>query len=347
MSRMSTIVVLAPGLAHTRLGHPENHGRMVAVQHVLEESGILQQVTAVPPQPASLEQLKRVHTPSLIKRIRTVSTIGGGLLDYGDTYATSQSFELARLAAGGCCTAVDQIMTGQTRNALALVRPPGHHAESAQVSGFCLFNNVAVAARHAQAKYGMKRVLIFDLDVHHGNGTQEIFYEDDTVLFVSMHLFAPYFYPGLGSLDEMGQGQGYGYTLNVPLPPGVGDDGYYRIFNELIWPKIQAFQPDFMMVSVGFDAHWQDPLANAGLSLTGYAQITNQLVALADKMCNGRVLFVLEGGYHLDVLTAGVTNIIHSLRGSEEISDQFGPLPYSETDVTHLLSKLQQRHLPK
>jgi acetoin utilization deacetylase AcuC-like enzyme len=344
---MSTIVVLAPGLAHTRPGHPESHGRMVAVQRSLEQSGILQQVTAVSPQPVSIEQLKRVHTPSLIDRIRTVSTIGGGLLDYGDTYATSQSFELARLAAGGCCTAVDQIMNGQARNALALVRPPGHHAESGKVGGFCLFNNVAIAARHAQAMFDVQRVAIFDIDVHHGNGTQEIFYEDDSVLFVSAHLFAPYFYPGTGSLDEMGQGAGDGYTLNVPLPPGVGDIGYGRILNELVWPKIRAFKPEFIMVSVGFDAHWQDPLASAGLSLTGYAYITNQLVALADEVCNGRVLFVLEGGYHHEVLTAGVANVIHSLLGIDEIHDDFGPTPYAETDVTHLLAKLRRRHLPK
>jgi acetoin utilization deacetylase AcuC-like enzyme len=238
-------------------------------------------------------------------------------------------------------------MNGRARNALALVRPPGHHAESGQVSGFCLFNNVAIAARHAQAMHDVKRVTIFDFDVHHGNGTQEIFYEDDSVLFVSMHLYAPYFYPGLGSLDEMGLGQGYGYTLNVPLPPGVGDIGYGRILNELVWPKIRAFQPDFIMVSVGFDAHWQDPLASAGLSLTGYAHIAKQLVALADAVCNGRILFVLEGGYHLDVLTAGIKNLIHSLQGGDEVHDDFGPMPYAETDVTHLLDKLRKRHLPK
>lgn len=344
---MQTILVLAPGLTHTRAGHPENHTRMTAVQRSLERSGVLADVTAVSPQPASIEQLRRVHTPSLIERIRTVSRIGGGLLDHGDTYATADSYELARLAAGGCCTAVDQIMNGSARNGLALVRPPGHHAESNRVSGFCLFNNAAVAARHAQANYGLKRVLIFDFDVHHGNGTQEIFYDDASVLFTSVHMFAPYFYPGIGSFDEVGHGAGVGYTLNVPLPPGVGDVGYCRVMNELVRPRVEMFQPEMILVSVGFDAHWQDPLASEGLSLTGYAKIARNLIELADKLCNGRILFILEGGYHLDVLTAGVHNVIYSLLGRDEILDSFGAMPYAESDVTQLLHKLQNRHLPK
>ena len=344
---MQTILVMAPGLAHTRAGHPENHTRMTAVQRSLEKSGILADLTAVSPQPASIEQLRRVHSSGLIDQIRTVSSIGGGLLDHGDTYATADSYELARLAAGGCCTAVDQIMTGTARNGMALVRPPGHHAETNRVSGFCLFNNAAVAARHAQAVYGIKRVLIFDFDVHHGNGTQEIFYDDDSVLFASVHMFAPYFYPGIGSLDEVGRGTGAGYTLNVPLPPGVGDVGYCQVLNELVQPKVEAFQPELILVSVGFDAHWQDPLASAGLSLTGYAKIARHLIAMADRLCNGRILFILEGGYHLDVLTAGVHNVLYSLMGRDEIQDSFGTMPYTESDVTQLLYKLQRRHLPK
>ncbi len=344
---MQTILVLAPGLTHTRAGHPENHTRMTAVQRSLAQSGILAEVTAVSPQPATVEQLRRVHSPGLIDRIRTVSRMGGGLLDHGDTYATVDSYELARLAAGGCCTAVDQIMIEPAHNGMALVRPPGHHAETNRVSGFCLFNNVAVAARHAQDVHGLKRVLIFDFDVHHGNGTQEIFYEDDSVLFISMHMFAPYFYPGIGSLDEVGRGSGAGYTLNVPLPPGVGDAGYGQILNELVWPKVEAFKPELILVSVGFDAHWQDPLASEGLSLTGYAKIARQLIGLAEKVCNGRILFILEGGYHLDVLTAGVHNILYSLMGRDKIQDPFGPMPYTESDVTQLLYKLQKRHLLK
>lgn len=344
---MQTILVMAPGLAHTRPGHPENHVRMTAVQRALQHSGILADLQEVAPVPATMAQLRRVHSPSLIDQIRMVSSIGGGLLDHGDTYATAESYELARLAAGGCCTAVDQIMSGAARNGMALVRPPGHHAETNRVSGFCLFNNIAIAARQAQAVYGTKRILIFDFDVHHGNGTQEIFYHDDTVLFVSMHMFAPYFYPGIGTLDEMGYGDGTGYTLNVPLPPGVGDAGYDQILDELVWPKVEAFAPELILISVGFDAHWQDPLASAGLSLTGYAQISRKLVQWADALCNGRILFILEGGYHLDILTAGVHNVLYSLLGRDEIQDSFGPMPYTEVNVTQLLSQLKERHLPK
>ncbi|MCP4423485.1 MAG: histone deacetylase [Chloroflexi bacterium] len=344
---MSTLLVMAPGLAHTKAGHPENHTRMTALVDALERSDIMAELTAVSPQPATIQQLRLVHAPELIEQIRTVSARGGGLLDHGDTYATVDSYELARLAAGGCCTAVDRIMTGKAQNGMALVRPPGHHAEANRVSGFCLFNNIAVAARHAQAAHNARRVLIFDFDVHHGNGTQDIFYYDDTVLFVSMHLFAPFFYPGIGSLKEIGHGTGEGYTLNVPLPPGVGDNGYRRLLQEAVSPRIIAFQPDLILVSIGFDAHWQDPLASAGLSLTGYAHIARDLLQMADELCDGRILFILEGGYHLDVLTAGVHNVLNVLRRRHEIQDEFGPSPYAEPDITNLLSQLKRRHLPK
>ena len=344
---MSTLLILAPALAHTKVGHPENHTRMTALTAALQKSGMMNEVATIPPPPATMEQLRRVHSASLIEQIRYVSGIGGGLLDHGDTYATAASFELARIAVGGCCTAVDQIMTGQADNGMALVRPPGHHAEAHRVSGFCLFNNIAAAARQAQVVHGVKRVLIFDFDVHHGNGTQDIFYYDDSVLFVSMHMFAPYFYPGRGALNEAGSRQGRGFTLNVPLPPGVGDAGYERILAEVVSPKVAAFQPELILVSIGFDAHWQDPLAMAGLSLTGYAWMTRRLIQMADAVCNGRILFILEGGYHPDVLTAGVHNTLYALLERDEILDTPGPAPYAETDISDLLIQLQRQHLPK
>jgi len=344
---MSTLLVMAPGLTHTKAGHPENHTRMTALTRALEQSSLMADLTAVSPQPATIQQLRLVHAPELIEQIRYVSAMGGGLLDHGDTYATADSYELARLAAGGCCTAVDRIMTGQSDNGLALVRPPGHHAEANRVSGFCLFNNIAIAARHAQTVHGAKRVVIFDFDVHHGNGTQDIFYYDDSVLFVSMHMFAPYFYPGIGDVNETGRGSGQGYTLNIPLPPGVGDSGYRRILNEVVRPRITSFQPDLILISIGFDAHWQDPLASEGLTLTGYANIARDLAQMADELCNGRILFILEGGYHLDVLTGGVHNLLQTLLGRDDIQDDLGPSPHAETDITRLLRQLKQRHLPK
>ena len=342
---MSTVLVYAPALAHTKAYHPESHHRLKATLQHLDNFGVLADLTRIDPKPATMAQWMRVHTPELIDHIQQVSFMGGGILDHGDTYATAQSFDLAKLAVGGCCQAVDEIMTGRADNGIALVRPPGHHAESDRVTGFCLFNNVAAAARHAQEEHGVKRVAILDFDVHHGNGTQEIFYLDDTVLFSSAHLFTPFFYPGGGRSNEVGAGHGFGHTLNIPLPPLVGDEGYCQIMQELVLPKIAAFNPDIILVSAGFDAHWQDPLAQEGLSLTGYARICRYLVAMAADLCEGRILFVLEGGYELRVLSLGILNCIYALLGQDEIRDPIGPMPETENNVTHLLRQLKERHL--
>lgn len=342
---MTTLLVHTPAQAHTQQGHPESHLRMERLLPTLDQFGVLGDLTAVSPPHATTDQLRYAHLPALVEKVRQTSQRGGGLLDHGDTYATAQSYDLARLAVGGCCEAVSQIVTGQAQNGIALVRPPGHHAEFATISGFCLFNNVAIAARHAQRVHGVRRVAIVDFDVHHGNGTQDIFYEDSSVLFVSTHLYMPrLFYPGSGAAQEVGAGFGQGYTLNVPFGPNVGDVGYGRTFKELIGPKLAAFQPELLLVSAGYDAHWQDPLAWAGLSLTGYAQIVRQLVEMAERLCNGRLLIVLEGGYHLEALTFGVLNTVYALLGRDQIEDPLGPMVEAEQDVSHLLAHLRQRH---
>lgn len=342
---MSTLLVYAPAMAHTKAYHPESHHRLASIIPHLESFGVMPDLEMVEPVKANLEQLMRVHTSDLIEQIQHVSWRGGGVLDHGDTYATAESYHLARLAVGGCCTAVDQIMRGQAKNGMSLVRPPGHHATSGQASGFCLFNNAAAAARQAQVVHGAKRIVILDFDVHHGNGTQEIFYLDDSVLFISTHLFAPFFYPGIGRSHEVGAGYGLGYTLNVPLPPLVGDEGYCQIMKELVLPKAAAFNPDLILVSAGYDAHWQDPLAQGGLSLKGYAQISRYLVEMANTLCNGRILFVLEGGYELQVLSYGILNTLYALLGRDDIRDPLGPMPQQEPDVTDLLHQLKARHL--
>ena len=299
----------------------------------------------VPAVSATDEQLTRVHTPRLLHSLQQMAGEGGGVIG-GDTYVTDASYHLALLAAGGCCAAVDNIMTARCQNGAALVRPPGHHAGRSQISGFCLINNIAVAARHAQARYGLRRVLILDFDVHHGNGTQEIFYEDPSVLFISMHLHLPlHFYPGTGAAHETGRGRGQGYTLNVPLPVYVGDAGYQRVLADVVLPKIAAFQPELMLISVGFDAHWADPLSASGLTLKGYAQIVRALLQAADEHCQGRILFVLEGGYLLPALTAGVSNLLYALLGRPQVKDPLGPLPHPEADVAQLIAELQRRHL--
>lgn len=344
---MTTLLTYSPAPGHTKAQHPESYLRMAALIPAIEQHGLLADLTQLSPTTATIEQLRRVHTNELIEYVRQVSARGGGLLDHGDTYVTGESFELARLAAGSCTVAVDQIMTGQAQNGFALIRPPGHHAETDRVSGFCIFNNVAVAARQAQVVHKAKRVAIIDFDVHHGNGTQDIFFEDDSVLFISVHLYAPYFYPGIGGMHEIGVGRGRAYTLNVPLPPYVGDIGYRRVFDELVEPRLKEFQPEFIIVSAGFDAHWQDPLAMGGLSLTGYGEITRKLLAYAHDLCQDRILFVLEGGYQLDVLTTGVVNVFHALLAHDEILDPIGPMNRPEHDVAALLERLKAHYLQK
>ncbi|MCP5101096.1 MAG: histone deacetylase [Chloroflexi bacterium] len=343
---MSTLLLYAPAMAHTKANHPENNARIGKLLTRLDKYGVLSDLTKLSPKLATIEQLRRVHSASLIEHVRQTSAQGGGLLDYGDTYATPQSYELARLGVGGTCVAVDEIMSGRAKNGIALIRPPGHHAEFNQISGFCLFNNVAAAARHAQAVYGVKRVMILDYDVHHGNGTQDIFYDDDSVLFISTHLFIPrFFYPGSGSIKEDGLGNGIGYTLNVPLLPDFGDAGYCRVVEELVRPKVEAFAPELILISAGFDAHWRDPLAMAGLTLTGYANISRALVDMANRLCNGRILFVLEGGYQLDALTYGILNVIYALLGQDNIVDPIGANSQPEQDISQLLHLLKKRHL--
>jgi len=343
---MTTIMVYAPALEHTKLHHPENSARIAHLLPALERFGLLEDLKVLRPVSASSEQLRRVHTEGMIDFVEAVSRRGGGLLDQGDTYATADSYDLARLAVGSTCMAVDEIMDGRARNGFALVRPPGHHAETDHISGFCLFNNVAAAARQAQILHGVQRVLILDFDVHHGNGTQEIFFEDDTVLFVSMHLFAPFFFPGIGGFHEVGTRQGRGYTLNVPFPPGVGDTGYLRALNDFVRPVANRFRPEIILISAGFDAHWQDPLAMAGLSLTGYAIMTQTLLKMAEEICDGRILFVLEGGYQHDVLTYGIVNVFSALLGLDKMYDPFGPMPEGERNVNDLIDQLMARDLP-
>lgn len=348
MGDMKPIFVSVPASEHTLAGHPENAGRLKAILRLLEEHQVLDDLLAIAPRAAKIEQLTRVHTNSMVEMVRQACSQNWQRLD-ADTYVTSSSYELARLAAGSAAAAVDKIMTGQANTGLALLRPPGHHAERDRVGGFCLFNNVAVAARQAQVVHGAKRVLIIDFDVHHGNGTQDIFYNDPDVLFISIHLhLSGFFYPGTGSADEIGSGPGEGATLNVPLPLGVGDEGYLQTFKDLIRLKVGTFKPELILISAGYDAHWADPLTpsdTTGLSLTGYAKLAREIMAMAEEQCQRRVLFILEGGYYFPALAHGVLNTIYALLGRDEIVDPLGPAPEASRDISQLLKSLRQRHL--
>jgi acetoin utilization deacetylase AcuC-like enzyme len=328
-------------LEHDLPSHPENARRLLRILEVLEGEGLLERLTCLAPRPVTDEELGRVHTPELIARVRQVAQSGGGNLD-ADTYVAPRSYDAALMAAGGLVRAVEAALAGEIAGGFALVRPPGHHATPSRAMGFCLFNNIAVAARAALTEGGAERVLIVDFDVHHGNGTEAIFADDPAVFYISTHQY-PY-YPGTGHWSEMGSGAGEGTVLDVPLPPGVGDAGYARIFSDLVWPLAQRFAPDVILVSAGYDAHWNDPLAQMNLSLSGYAWLGRELVDMAAQLCEGRIVFTLEGGYQLDVLACGVLNAFYAMLGEDTIADPFGPSPYPERPVDELIARLRELH---
>jgi acetoin utilization deacetylase AcuC-like enzyme len=328
-------------LAHDLPSHPENARRLRRILDVLETENLLEHLTCLEPRPATEEELERVHTPEHVARVRQMAQSGGGNLD-PDTYVAPRSFDAALMAAGGLIRAVEAVLVGEIDNGFALVRPPGHHATPSRAMGFCLFNNVAVAARAARAEGGAERVLIVDFDVHHGNGTEIVFADDPAVFYVSTHQY-PY-YPGTGHWSEIGSGVAEGTVLDVSLPPGVGDAGYGQVFAELVWPLAQRFDPDVILVSAGYDAHWNDPLAQMNLSLSGYAWLGRELVDMAAQLCEGRIVFTLEGGYQLDVLACGVLNAFYAMLGEDTIADPFGPSPYPERPVDELIARLRELH---
>lgn len=324
--------------------HPEHAGRIQAVWRQLRQAGLIEQVRQLEPAPVSDEQILAVHSRSHLARLAAVSRGNGVARLDPDTYALPQSPAVARLAAGAAIGAVDSVLTGTADNALAIVRPPGHHATAERQMGFCLLNNVAIAARRAQAKHNCARLLIIDYDVHHGNGTQDIFYADSSVMFISVHQ-SP-FYPGTGALGEAGSGAGAGYTLNLPIADGHGDASYKRLFTEVVWPAAERFAPDLLLVSAGFDAHWVDPLAQMRLSLAGYDWLARECLRMAERLCGGKIVFVMEGGYDLEALAHGWRNIALALLGSNELSDPYGPAPDARpgADIGRLIAAAKRIH---
>jgi acetoin utilization deacetylase AcuC-like enzyme len=326
---------------HNFPGHPENANRLVTTMEYLSGSQLLPRLSAVPSRPATVEELARCHHVRYIQLVEETCRNGGGMLD-PDTYTNEYSYDAAVRAAGGLVDLTAAVVEGRLDNGFALVRPPGHHATPARAMGFCLFGTVAVAARAARFDMGLERVAIIDFDVHHGNGTQDILDEDPTVLFVSSHQ-SPY-YPGTGALNEIGRGQARGTIVNIPLSPGTGDDGFKRLYGEVVFPIVRRFQPELILVSAGFDAHWDDPLANISLSLTGYHWLGQSLVDLAAELCQGRIVFTLEGGYNLSVLAPAVGNVFRVLLADAGVDDPIGVSPWPEPDVTGLLADLKRVH---
>ncbi len=313
-------------LEHNDPSHPENAGRLLAIIAALRESGAWDEAVPLEPQPVSWERLTSLHSPAYVEKIRQAAERGSVWLDL-DTYMGPASYRAALLAAGGVIEAVRAVLAGRVAAALALVRPPGHHARPQREMGFCLFNNVALAARYALEEEGLERVLIVDWDVHHGNGTQEVFYHDGRVLYFSTHQFPHY--PGSGSVQEVGTGAGHGCMVNVPMPGGMGDAAYARVFEEVLLPAGRRFRPQLVLVSAGYDPHWADPLAGMAVSVRGFAGMALAVRQVADEFCPGRLVLTLEGGYHPEALAFGVLATFRVWQGQDpsEVDDPLGPAP--------------------
>ena len=338
---MPTAYVTHPRyIEHDLAGHPEHAGRIRAVWARLEETGLRARLDAREAVLVSETQMLAVHSERHLAMLEQLTTLDRTVRLDPDTYANPTSYEIARLSAGAAVKAVDALLSGEVSNSLVVSRPPGHHAEPDRAMGFCLLNNVAIAVRHAQRQYGLARVLIVDFDVHHGNGTQAAFYDDPSVLFISTHQYGSLFYPGTGALNETGAGKGEGCNLNLALPAGVGDGGYAAVFEHIVLPAAERFQPQLIVVSVGFDAHWLDPLAGMRLSLSGYAHLSRELLRAAERLCDGRIVFVLEGGYELDVLSEGVCNLARLLAG-EPVEDPFG-IPEDSHREPHIMPLIER-----
>ncbi|RAQ98280.1 histone deacetylase family protein [Thermogemmatispora tikiterensis] len=354
---MTTALVYDPiFLEHiTPRRHPERPERLQRAMAVLEALGWLQRegLVLLSPREASEDELALAHDRFYIRSVRAAAeraareAAAGGRVSHffaPETFISARSYEAAAKAAGAGLTAIDALFKGEIDNAYCLVRPPGHHAEYDEALGFCLFNNVAIAARYAIERYGLERVMIIDFDVHHGNGTQNIFYRDPRVLYFSTHQ-AP-FYPGTGRSDERGEGEGLGTTINVPLPATTGFETYEPVFRQVMAPAADRFQPQLILVSAGFDAHWKDPLANMYLSTAGFAQLIMIIIKLAKDLCDGRLIMVQEGGYDLQANAACVATSINLLLGDDAAVDSLGPPPEKpfriNTDV--LIAELRRIH---
>jgi acetoin utilization deacetylase AcuC-like enzyme len=279
--------------------HPESPQRLVAIQQMLHDFGAAERWLRLHPRKASPEELELVHHPVHIQRIEQASRRAPAYLDL-DTSVSGESYETALFAAGGVFSCIDALCSGMIRRVFAFVRPPGHHASQESARGFCLFNNVALAAEYAQTKHKLKRIAIIDFDVHHGDGTQSCFYRREDVLYISTHQFP--FYPGTGDFHESGASEGKGFTLNLPLPEGTGDSSFAPVFSKIVSTVLDQYQPQLILVSAGLDGYYGDPLGGLAFTHAGYASAAASLILAAERWCNGKICFILEGGYSMQGL---------------------------------------------
>jgi acetoin utilization deacetylase AcuC-like enzyme len=341
---MTTIYATHPRYAeHDLPGHPESAERIRAVWRGLDESGLIARMQSNQAHALEPDAVLAVHTADYLELLRRISDRAQMTHLDADTYAGPDALNIALLSAGGVVDAVDAVLGGTADNGLAAIRPPGHHAMPTHGMGFCLLGNVAIATRHAQARYGIERVLIVDYDVHHGNGTEAMFYDDSSVLYISTHQYP--FYPGTGAVTDIGTGRGEGYTINIPLPAGSGDTNYATVFDRIVWPAAERFDPQLILVSVGFDAYWADPLAAMRLTLNGYSHLAGEVIRMAQRFCEGKVVFALEGGYNMDALGYGVSNVARLLLGDPPYDPVgAGPSLRPEPDIAALRGRLRKLH---
>jgi acetoin utilization deacetylase AcuC-like enzyme len=316
--------------------HPENPNRLKYVYSMLnsiDKEGI----TYTPPRVATHDEIALIHDPAYIASIAATEGKMQRRLD-PDTVTSPKSYEAACMASGGVLQLADMLISSEIKNGFALVRPPGHHAEKNKAMGFCLFNNIAIGARYLEKKHGLNRILIVDFDLHHGNGTQHSFYEDSSILYFSTHQY-PY-YPGTGWYNETGEGNGKGYTINIPLSYGMGDDDYEYAFREVLVPIADRYKPEAVLVSAGFDSYHNDPLGGMAVTEGGFATMTRILLEVAKKHCNGKVLCALEGGYDLSGLTTSVKAVTMELKGTPIYTPDKDTSPSNEMKET--LGKVKQ-----
>lgn len=322
---MKTVFTFVPSPNHEYPDHPERPGRLEVLESQLDSR--IADVERIEPIRAGYEELARVHEPKMIRAIEEVCRQGMGIIDSAPTYVTDTSFEDAMLAAGGVITCVRAVIHGDARNAFAIVRPPGHHAEPQRAMGFCIFNNIAIAARDALAN-GTERVMVIDYDAHHGNGTQAAFMNDERAGFISTHQWG--IYPGTGWIDDAPHARKR--IANVPLHANAGDETFARISDEIFKPLVEAFRPQVLLISAGFDAHWNDPITSLGLSTQGYFNISRKLVEMAEEYCHGKIVFVLEGGYDPHNLAHGAAAVFDALTNRPFKNEANDPAPYADPD---------------
>ena len=315
--------------AHAERGHPERPARVEAIKDALTNAGVWEEHFFPEPTPLPDSVLHAIHTPEYLERLRAASE-QGRRLDM-DTYITPQSWGLANNGAAGAAAVANTVWNREAQRGFALTRPPGHHATPDRPMGFCLLNNVALAAEYLLQTQGARRLAIIDIDLHHGNGTQDIFYRRGEVFFCSSHMYAPGFYPGTGRLEETGEGQGANTNLNLPWPPHSGDQAISRAMEEIILPLLERFEPEMLLISAGFDGHWRDPLGQLLFSADCFGQIIARFAAWADKYCEGRIALVLEGGYDIEAGASSALAATHALLG-RPWEDPIGPGPIAESD---------------